>query len=75
MKGHLSLVDEAKKYCDIVIMSIFVNPAQFGPNEDFDSYPRDFERDEKKAEGRGTDIIFIPMLKKCIPLKFLLGLM
>ena len=70
-EGHLSLVDEAKKYSDIVIMSIFINPTQFGPNEDFDSYPRDFERDEKLAEARGTDIIFYPDVKEMYPSEIL----
>ena len=66
-EGHLSLVDEAKKYCDIVIMSIFVNPTQFGPNEDFDSYPRNIERDEALALSCGTDIIFYPSVKEMYP--------
>lgn len=59
-EGHLSLVAEAKKNSDIVVMSIFVNPIQFGPNEDFDKYPRDFARDEKMAADAGTDIMFYP---------------
>ncbi|MEA3391707.1 MAG: pantoate--beta-alanine ligase [Candidatus Marinimicrobia bacterium] len=70
-EGHLSLVDEAKKYCDVIIMSIFVNPTQFGPHEDFDSYPRDIERDEALAESRGTDIIFYPELKEMYPSEIL----
>ncbi|MCD6447114.1 MAG: pantoate--beta-alanine ligase [Candidatus Marinimicrobia bacterium] len=70
-EGHLSLVDKAKKHSDIVIMSIFVNPTQFGPHEDFDSYPRDIERDEALAESRGTDIIFYPDTKDMYPSEIL----
>ncbi len=59
-EGHLSLVKEAKENSDITIMSIFVNPIQFGPNEDFEKYPRDFERDEKLACNSGVDYLFYP---------------
>ncbi len=59
-EGHLSLMDAAKKRCDTVIVSIFVNPTQFGPGEDFDSYPRDLERDTALCRERGVDIIFAP---------------
>ncbi|MEA1987117.1 MAG: pantoate--beta-alanine ligase [Candidatus Marinimicrobia bacterium] len=59
-KGHLHLVEFAKKNSDIVIMSIYINPTQFAPNEDLAEYPRDFERDEKLAEESGVDIIFYP---------------
>jgi pantoate--beta-alanine ligase len=59
-EGHLSLVHEAAKHADIVVLSIFVNPTQFGPNEDFDKYPRDFERDRKLCEENGVDAIFAP---------------
>ena len=58
--GHLSLVKTIKPLCDIVVMSIFINPAQFGPNEDFEEYPREFDRDEKLAEESGVDVIFYP---------------
>ncbi len=58
--GHLSLIKEAKKNNDIVVVSIFVNPTQFGPNEDLASYPRDLERDAALCELEGTDIIFHP---------------
>jgi pantoate--beta-alanine ligase len=58
--GHLSLVDEARRRADLVVLSIFVNPTQFGPAEDFASYPRDLERDASLAERAGVDILFNP---------------
>lgn len=60
--GHLSLVDVLRKKgkCDLVVMSIFVNPLQFAPNEDFDKYPRQWEVDKKLAEEAGVDVIFQP---------------
>ncbi len=58
--GHLSLVREAEKHADVTVMSIFVNPTQFGPHEDFEDYPRDFERDVALAQSVGCDIIFYP---------------
>jgi len=66
-EGHLSLVDEAKKRCNFIVMSIFVNPTQFGPNEDLDKYPRDFERDEKLAQQHGVDLIFYPNVAEMYP--------
>ncbi len=59
-EGHLSLVRIARERADVVIMSIFVNPTQFGPNEDFERYPRDFEKDVKLAKQVGVDILFYP---------------
>lgn len=59
-EGHLRLVDEARRHAGLVVMSIFVNPLQFGPHEDFTRYPRDPEGDALKAERRGVDILFTP---------------
>ena len=59
-EGHLRLVDEARRRADRVILSIFVNPLQFGPGEDLDRYPRDLPRDRALAEARGTDALFVP---------------
>lgn len=59
-EGHLSLVTQAKENSDVVVMSIFVNPLQFGPNEDFERYPRDMPRDITLAERTGVDVLFVP---------------
>ncbi|MBU1694019.1 MAG: pantoate--beta-alanine ligase [Verrucomicrobia bacterium] len=59
-EGHLSLIRLARAHSDVVVVSIFVNPTQFGPNEDLDKYPRDFERDEVLCRREGTDILFYP---------------
>ncbi|WP_054635672.1 pantoate--beta-alanine ligase [Thalassobacillus sp. C254] len=66
-EAHLRLVDRACQENGTVVMSIFVNPLQFGPNEDFDRYPRDIERDKKLAEERGVDILFCPETKEIYP--------
>ena len=66
-EGHLSLIDEAKKYSDITVLSIFVNPAQFAPNEDYNNYPGDIERDVSLAEKRGVDIVFYPSVEEMYP--------
>lgn len=58
--GHLSLIRIAREQADTVVVSIFVNPAQFGPNEDLDAYPRDFERDVQLCREAGTDYLFYP---------------
>ena len=59
-EGHLSLIKRAKQECDKVVVSVFVNPIQFGPSEDFDKYPRTLENDEKLCNNEGVDIIFAP---------------
>ena len=63
-QGHLNLVREAKKLCDVVVVSIFVNPIQFGPNEDFDSYPRTLEQDQRLLAEVGCDIVFAPTVEQ-----------
>ena len=63
-QGHLNLVREARKKCDIVVVSIFVNPIQFVPNEDYDSYPRTLEQDSKLLEEVGCDYIFAPTVEQ-----------
>jgi pantoate--beta-alanine ligase len=59
-EGHASLMVEARKRAAVVVVSIFVNPTQFGVNEDLDSYPRDLERDKRVAQQAGVDVIFVP---------------
>lgn len=66
-KGHASLIRAAREICDIVVLSIFVNPLQFGPNEDFDKYPRDPERDAVIAAEAGVDIVFNPSVEEMYP--------
>ncbi|CAM4414284.1 pantothenate synthetase [Acinetobacter dispersus] len=63
-EGHLTLVREAKKLCDVVVVSIFVNPIQFGAGEDFDSYPRTLEQDSRLLADAGCDIIFAPSVEQ-----------
>jgi pantoate--beta-alanine ligase len=60
--GHLSLIEKAKEECDIVILSIFVNPTQFLPNEDLSKYPRTLEEDLAKAKHLGVDMVFTPSI-------------
>ncbi|MCH7316024.1 pantoate--beta-alanine ligase [Acinetobacter sp. ANC 3882] len=63
-EGHLTLVREAKKLCDVVVVSIFVNPIQFGAGEDFESYPRTLEQDSRLLADAGCDIIFAPSVEQ-----------
>lgn len=66
-EGHLSLARTTKKHTDVVVMSIFVNPIQFGPNEDYENYPRDLKRDEDLARSAGVDVLFTPSVKEIYP--------
>jgi pantoate--beta-alanine ligase len=66
-EGHLALVDEAKRRADVVVLSIFVNPLQFGPGEDLARYPRDLPRDRGLAAARGVDALFVPTAATMYP--------
>ena len=68
--GHLDLLEAAKAQADIVVVSIFVNPTQFGPNEDIGAYPRDLERDIKLCEEAGADIVFVPKVEELFPKEY-----
>jgi pantoate--beta-alanine ligase len=68
--GHLSLVREARRMCDVVVVSIFVNPAQFAPGEDFDRYPRDLTSDTTKLSDYNVDYIFAPPPEEMYPKNF-----
>ena len=69
-EGHLSLVSRSKKTSDITVVSIFVNPSQFGPKEDFGKYPRDLKRDKKMLRDAGADFIFVPFAEEIYPVDF-----
>ncbi len=66
-EGHLSLLRAAREQCDVVVMSLFVNPTQFGPGEDLDRYPRDEERDLRLAAEAGADLVFAPEAGEVYP--------
>lgn len=65
--GHLSLMQQARKDNDLVVVSVFVNPTQFGPSEDFKTYPRDMDHDARLAESVGVDVIFNPSPEEMYP--------
>jgi pantoate--beta-alanine ligase len=69
-EGHLSLMRQARADCDLVVVSLFVNPAQFGPHEDLDAYPRDEQRDAALASEQGVDVLFAPPLEQVYPAGF-----
>jgi pantoate--beta-alanine ligase len=65
--GHLSLIRRARSDCDVVVVSLFVNPTQFAPSEDLDAYPRDEARDAALAEAEGVDVLFAPSVEEVYP--------
>ena len=66
-EGHLALMRRARSQCDVVVVSLFVNPAQFGPTEDLATYPRDEVRDAELAEAEGVDVLFVPPVEEVYP--------
>lgn len=66
-QGHLTLVDVARQHADVVVMSVFVNPLQFRPGEDFERYPRPIAQDRALAESRGVDLLFTPTVEEMYP--------
>ncbi|MCK5553851.1 MAG: pantoate--beta-alanine ligase [Deltaproteobacteria bacterium] len=66
-EGHLSLMGEGRKRGDVLVVSLFVNPTQFGEGEDYEVYPRDFSRDKALVEGIGVDILFVPAMEEMYP--------
>jgi pantoate--beta-alanine ligase len=66
-EGHLALVDEARRRTDTVALSIFVNPLQFGPQEDLGRYPRDLPHDRRLSEARGVELLFVPSVETMYP--------
>lgn len=68
--GHLSLIRAAREHNETVVVSLFVNPSQFGPSEDFAAYPRDEERDMRLAEQEGVDVLFAPAIEEVYPAGF-----
>jgi len=69
-RGHASLIEIVRLQADVVITTVFVNPTQFAPNEDFKSYPRDLDHDKTIAEAAGTDVIFVPEVSEMYPQEF-----
>lgn len=69
--GHLSLLECAQENSDVSVLSVFVNPSQFAPNEDYEKYPRPFEKDCRKAEGAGCDILFSPTVEEMYPPEYM----
>ena len=69
-KGHISLIKKSKELCDVTIVSVFVNPTQFGPSEDFEKYPRDIESDNKLLFEQKVDYLFIPSTEEIYPSGF-----
>ena len=69
-EGHLSLIRHARRQCDVVVVSLFVNPAQFNEGSDLDRYPRDERRDTELAEEAGADVLFAPSVEEVYPAGF-----
>lgn len=69
-QGHLSLMEIARQKCDVVVTSLFVNPTQFAPGEDFETYPKNLTRDQELAKNQGVDILFVPTEKLLYPEPF-----